>query len=171
MFLQVLVSDELFDEMEQRWAPPDHPVFDITPPPFNVKALELYTALGSPSVTSDSFWDVYRNLLAAFHALPNADPTVEAAGRVISELSQVIDDDSGIGEMQELIYGFEDQQGPGGFFYDGGHPNPPVWFDEEIARRGIVPIGEEDREEDGEEEEKGVPMAFYARLTPPPDLE
>lgn len=52
---KVLVPDELFDEMKQRWAPLNHPVFNITLSIFDRKAQELYTALGSSDVSSDSF--------------------------------------------------------------------------------------------------------------------
>lgn len=76
--------------------------------------------------------------------------------------------------MAELNFGFEDEEGPGGFYYNGGHPNPPVWFEDEIARRGIVPVGErEDEVTPGHEAEAddniegNSHVAFYARLTPP----
>ncbi|KAJ7836779.1 hypothetical protein B0H14DRAFT_3460501 [Mycena olivaceomarginata] len=43
---QVIIPPELFDEMQDQWAPLNDPVFELTPP-----------------VTSSSFWDVYCTIL------------------------------------------------------------------------------------------------------------
>ncbi|KAJ7827354.1 hypothetical protein B0H14DRAFT_2595352 [Mycena olivaceomarginata] len=59
----VIVPPELFDEMEQQWAPPDDPVFELAPPVFTGKIQDIYESLGRPEVTSRSFWDVYSALL------------------------------------------------------------------------------------------------------------
>ena len=54
--------------MEDKYAPPDHPVFQLTPPAFHTKAQYfLTTCLSSPKVTFDSFWAVYKSLLHLFH--------------------------------------------------------------------------------------------------------
>ncbi|KAJ7075212.1 hypothetical protein B0H15DRAFT_792147, partial [Mycena belliarum] len=60
---KVLVPPALFDEMEQKWAPPDDPVFLLTPPVFAAKIQQLYRNLGQPTVTSYNFWDIYVALL------------------------------------------------------------------------------------------------------------
>lgn len=73
-----MVSPELFDEMEQEWAPPDDPVFQLVPPTFQEQVSELYANIGSPDISSLNFWEVYKKLLDAFHALPE-DPSLEAA--------------------------------------------------------------------------------------------
>ncbi|KAK6991985.1 hypothetical protein R3P38DRAFT_3409105 [Favolaschia claudopus] len=60
---KVIVSPELFDEMEQQWAPPDDPVFALTPPVFTQKVEAVYEALGRPEVTHRTFWTVYCAIL------------------------------------------------------------------------------------------------------------
>ncbi|KAJ7139358.1 hypothetical protein C8R44DRAFT_605301, partial [Mycena epipterygia] len=60
---KVIVPPELFNEMEQQWAPSEDPVFQLAPPVFTTKILELYESLGSPAVSSNNFWEVYTALL------------------------------------------------------------------------------------------------------------
>lgn len=76
----ITISPELFDEIEQKWAPPDDPVFQLVPPTFEDQVSELYAAIGSPAVSSlsFSFWVIYVKLLLAFRNLPE-DPSLEAA--------------------------------------------------------------------------------------------
>lgn len=53
--------------MERKYAPPDHPVFQITPPEFNRRAIQfLEHNLNSPVVTMHTFWDIYTSLLNLF---------------------------------------------------------------------------------------------------------
>ena len=59
---------ELFDEMEAIYAPPDHSVFELVPPLFHERADRCYTEAGRPVVTSDNFWDIFRDVLARFRA-------------------------------------------------------------------------------------------------------
>jgi hypothetical protein len=67
---QVLVSPELFDDMEQKWAPPSDPVFELVPSQFGQEAAAHYDTFRSPPVNSDSFWTVYSQLLHAFRNVP-----------------------------------------------------------------------------------------------------
>ncbi|KZP15177.1 hypothetical protein FIBSPDRAFT_912633 [Athelia psychrophila] len=60
---KVVVPKELFDEVEQLYAPPDHLVFQLVPPEFHARASELYAMIGQPVVGRESFWDIYRHLL------------------------------------------------------------------------------------------------------------
>lgn len=62
-FIQIPVPPVLLDEMEQLYAPPDHPVFTLVPPTFHECVTELYLSIGEPEVTVRTFWDVYLNLL------------------------------------------------------------------------------------------------------------
>ncbi|KAJ6619203.1 hypothetical protein B0H10DRAFT_2163996 [Mycena sp. CBHHK59/15] len=52
---RIMVAPELFDEMQQQWAPPDDPVFELTPPLFTSKIQQIYKSLGCPEVTSRNF--------------------------------------------------------------------------------------------------------------------
>lgn len=64
--------------MEQEWAPPSDPVFQLVPVTFAEQATMLYHALGQPAVSCITFWTVYQELLAAFLRLP-ADPQLAEA--------------------------------------------------------------------------------------------
>jgi hypothetical protein len=68
------VSSSLLDELEQRYAPPDHAVFKLVPPIFDARAQEFYAQIGEPVVTIDSFWPTYRLLLRSFHEHRVASP-------------------------------------------------------------------------------------------------
>ncbi|KAJ7037131.1 hypothetical protein C8F04DRAFT_1180848 [Mycena alexandri] len=70
---QVVITPELFDELDATWAPSDDPVFQLVPPSFQAEASVLYEHLGSPEVTLGSFWHVYVDLLNALRHFPTAD--------------------------------------------------------------------------------------------------
>lgn len=53
----------LFDEVEALYAPQDHPVFELVPQTFHERADNLYSAIGQPEITQETFWDVYLELL------------------------------------------------------------------------------------------------------------
>lgn len=60
--------------MEAKYAPPDHPVFERTPPDFHSLASKHYDAMGQPLVTSKSFWTVYQDLLSRFKEEKTTNP-------------------------------------------------------------------------------------------------
>jgi hypothetical protein len=64
--LQVNVPDNLFDEMEAVWSSPDHPVFQLTSATFETLVADVYNSVGAPVITSDSFWDIYRDMKEGF---------------------------------------------------------------------------------------------------------
>jgi hypothetical protein len=45
-YLKVVVLPKVFDEVEQEYAPADHPIFELVPPAFNDCADILYTNIG-----------------------------------------------------------------------------------------------------------------------------
>ncbi|KAJ7726305.1 hypothetical protein DFH07DRAFT_758178 [Mycena maculata] len=106
---KVIVSPDEFDEMEATWAPPHDPVFKLTPDTFHSQAIALYTALGSPIVTLDSFWIVYADLLNAFETLPlyedddfqqdiqRADDHFEAAMELLADQRELRNGDNRVG--------------------------------------------------------------------------
>ena len=49
-----------------QFAPPDHEVFQLTPPAFDQHASLFYNSLGRPQISYDSFWDIYRQILRLF---------------------------------------------------------------------------------------------------------
>lgn len=67
------MNPELLDELEAQFAPANHEVFQLTPPEFDRWASTYYTQMGKPLVTHDTFWDVYRGLLAHFMQVPDVE--------------------------------------------------------------------------------------------------
>lgn len=63
---QIPVPVELLDSMEEMYAPPEHPVFQLTPPGFDIRARFLYEEMGQPIINKDSFWNTYKDLLHRF---------------------------------------------------------------------------------------------------------
>ena len=61
-----MISSDMFDGMQQEWAPLDDSVFQLTPTSFHNQANGHYTSLGCPAISRGMFWDVYKLLLARF---------------------------------------------------------------------------------------------------------
>jgi hypothetical protein len=53
----------LLDEVEALYAPQDHPVFELVPHTFHELVNNLYSSMGQPEITTDTFWDIYLELL------------------------------------------------------------------------------------------------------------
>ena len=53
----------LLDEVKNLYAPKDHPVFELVPQTFHDRANNLYSAIGRPEITQETFWDIYLELL------------------------------------------------------------------------------------------------------------
>ncbi|KAH7870716.1 uncharacterized protein C8R40DRAFT_1056282, partial [Lentinula edodes] len=68
----VKVPHELFDEMEAKYAPPDDPALQLTPPEFQVLADTVYASLGSPVITLNNLWGVYSDMLEGLRLLREA---------------------------------------------------------------------------------------------------
>jgi hypothetical protein len=83
---QIPVPSELIDRLEAEFAPPDHPVFQLTPPLFHERAYDFYCSIGSPVITFQTFWDTYRRLLHCFQELETHD--VEMASLISSQRAQ-----------------------------------------------------------------------------------
>jgi hypothetical protein len=118
----------LIDEVEQLFAPPDHPVFQLVPPIFEQRIVHLYREIGSPVVTSDSFWVIYRHLLARFQAM-NEDAEL-AAFLTTHEANTRTIEEGGIPllpNQQELRPGANLVSSDGeSYRYDGGATEPPL---------------------------------------------
>ncbi|KIL56954.1 hypothetical protein M378DRAFT_16621 [Amanita muscaria Koide BX008] len=65
---QLIVPPEMFNELQQEWAPLDDAVFQLTPPGFHAQADAHYTSLGCPAVSRGTFWSVYSALLDRFRS-------------------------------------------------------------------------------------------------------
>ncbi|KAF9256906.1 hypothetical protein L218DRAFT_880729, partial [Marasmius fiardii PR-910] len=49
--------------VEELWAPPAHPVFELVPQDFDVLIHGLYNQIGKPEVTQSNVWNIYMKLL------------------------------------------------------------------------------------------------------------
>ncbi|KAF8232648.1 hypothetical protein L208DRAFT_1271005, partial [Tricholoma matsutake] len=134
---KVVISPKLFDEMEQEWAPPSDPVFQLVPVTFAEQATMLYHALGQPAVSCITFWTVYQELLAAFLRLP-ADPQLAEALLMADEGVEV--EVPVLTGLRELQHG-DNVVGEHGYMYCGGLENPPP-IDEEEEGPGNVDLRE-----------------------------
>jgi hypothetical protein len=63
----------MLDQMEAQFAPPDHEVFQLTPPEFDHWANIYYERMGKPVITRDSFWNVHCDLLNHFRQGPDVE--------------------------------------------------------------------------------------------------
>ncbi|KAF8233749.1 hypothetical protein L208DRAFT_1190593, partial [Tricholoma matsutake] len=60
---KIPVTPELLDEVEALHAQQDHPVFKLVPHAFHERADILYVTIGRPEIRTETFWDIYLNLL------------------------------------------------------------------------------------------------------------
>ena len=88
-FFQVGVPNSLFDEMEEKYAPPDHDVFHLTPPPFDSRANKYYEEMGQPPVSSNSFWNVYQQLLSLFWGAELSDDLTKVLSDLKNHTEQI----------------------------------------------------------------------------------
>jgi hypothetical protein len=63
---RVIVGDDLFNEMEREWCPPELEVFKLVPDVFQFHIERVYQAIGSPEISSNNFWTVYSLLCDEF---------------------------------------------------------------------------------------------------------
>jgi hypothetical protein len=68
-------------------------VFQLVPPVFDNKANLLYAALGRPEVRFETFWDVYRDLLAQFENLVDADVSLSEILNAHEQTTRSLHDD------------------------------------------------------------------------------
>lgn len=78
--------------MEAKYAPPDHDVFQLTPPPFNSRANKYYEEMGRPPVSSNSFWDVYQQLLTLFRGAEPSDDLIEVLSDLENHTEQIAEE-------------------------------------------------------------------------------
>ncbi|KZV88399.1 hypothetical protein EXIGLDRAFT_798661 [Exidia glandulosa HHB12029] len=62
---KVLVDPAIVDATEARFAPSDHPVFELVPAWFKFKIEAAYAGLNAPVVSVSTFWETFRALLRA----------------------------------------------------------------------------------------------------------
>jgi hypothetical protein len=67
--IKVKVEQEAIDYVEQLYAPPDDPVFELVPATFAHYIQMMYGNMGSPVVTGENIWDIYRGLVQQLEEL------------------------------------------------------------------------------------------------------
>ncbi|KAJ6581597.1 hypothetical protein B0H19DRAFT_1251786 [Mycena capillaripes] len=150
---KVVVTPEMFDQMEAEWAPPDDPVFLLIPPTFEAEATELYGQMGRPEVNFDSFWDVYSDLLAAFWngGVEHLQDNMEGADNHFESSVELMD-------VADLPQG-DAVVGNWGYLYYGGLAEPPLNAADKEQEE------DEDEEEDDDDDDDGREFAQYAVFT------
>ena len=128
MLLQIPVPPELLDEVEAQYAPPNHPVFQLAPQAFDQRAHDLYADIGEPVVSSDTFWDIYRQLLQRFHE-SESDHELLPIITAHSEDMQTLEEENAQMDLLPNMKPFRNGNnivGPCGHKYIGGLVNPPA---------------------------------------------
>src|SRR5271168_3890457 len=87
--MSIVISPELFDEMEREWVHPEDPVFKLVPTAFEAQVTVLYNRIGNPEVSSLTIWDVYSHLLDAFRSLPSCSDFE----RALASVNEVVEED------------------------------------------------------------------------------
>jgi hypothetical protein len=75
---EIPVTPGLIADLENMYAPPDHPVFELVPPAFESQAKIFYASMGDPIITRDNFWATYQRLLQSFRDQPVANQDLQA---------------------------------------------------------------------------------------------
>lgn len=144
--MQIPVPAHLIDAAEAEFAPRDDPVFQLVPPLFDTLAHSLYTAIGSPAVSFQSLWDVYRALLLKFRQCgenPQLDLALAGHRTILDSLQHlprdpVIPLDPNMQEFETF-----DVRGPRGFRYVGGNPHPPTTALQNVTHWDVELAGQE----------------------------
>jgi hypothetical protein len=72
-----MVDQSQVQESRRLYANPDHPVFQLVPPDFQAMAEGIYSALGSPNLTKNNVWDVYKAMYGVFQQIDSLPAQVE----------------------------------------------------------------------------------------------
>ena len=138
----MIVSSEIFDELQKEWAPLNDAVFQLTPPTFHEQAMAHYQYLGEPLVSNGSFWKVYNGLLGRFREMP-IDLTLKPAFGLANR---------GADDEMELIAGLGDLR----------------TMDDIIGEMAAAPVFEadfSDSEDNGSDSDLGSAVEVYGDLT------
>lgn len=61
--MQIVPDIQLLQQTRNKYAPRDHPVFELVPAQFGLAATNAYIQLGQPTVSITTFWEVYISML------------------------------------------------------------------------------------------------------------
>ncbi|KAG8722538.1 hypothetical protein FRC09_006114 [Ceratobasidium sp. 395] len=71
---KVIVDQADLAEIQERYAPLNHPVFELVPASFNLDAQRYYSELGSPRIDHTTIWIVFVDMLNKFLSKPTEIP-------------------------------------------------------------------------------------------------
>ena len=60
---KVKIQPEAFKYVQEKFAPPSDPVFELVPPFFAEHAGQVYAQIGSPELAAATIWQVYCNMI------------------------------------------------------------------------------------------------------------
>ena len=106
--------------MEEKYAPPDNPVFELVPPAFEIRAQHYYSALKLEAVGSKTFWNVYSALLHAFKSESGVDNELSP---VWGELERSTHVDQLESDKIDMLPGLKPFRAGGAAVGDGGDGN------------------------------------------------
>lgn len=122
---------DMFAQAQQQWANPAEAVFQLTPPPFDQLATDLFFGqLGHSraDVNSVTFWDLYLELLQAvmdFGELPDVANAPQSAQRMEEAECAGEYDLPLMPNLRPLQHG-QEIPGAGGYCYMGGLQDAPA---------------------------------------------
>lgn len=130
------MQSEAVDYVQNLYAPPDDPVFELVPQEFNYFAQKIYEDLGSPTLTSETIWPIYRRMVERLEQLNHSGTDSEndmlSLSRCIEQwevqeslTAQAESDDNNDSLLYDLIAGQElpgglDNIDHNGYYYMGG---------------------------------------------------
>ena len=106
--------------MEQKYAPPEHPVFELVPPVFEIRAQHYYSVLKLEAVGSKTFWNIYSALLHAFKSDSAMDDQLSP---VLAEVERSTHIDQLEGDKIDMLPGLKPFRAGGTAVGDGGNGN------------------------------------------------
>lgn len=129
--------------MEQKYAPPDHPVFELVPPTFGIQAQHYYSALKLDAVSSKTFWNIYSALLHAFKSGMDEDNELSS---ILAEVEKSTHIDQLECDKIDMLPGLKPFRAGGTAVGDGGDGGDENDSDQSI----YVPMTESEDEEAGD---------------------
>ncbi|KAF9440781.1 hypothetical protein P691DRAFT_686489, partial [Macrolepiota fuliginosa MF-IS2] len=117
---KVAVDLEVVKQVQDIYAPPGDPVFQLVLPDFNCLVKTLYASMGHPEVDMDSVWDIFCGLQFHLDHVDKVVAQIEAWGSVKVSIEEGRDANNELGtDLQDQGYLHINSQGD--FFIDGAY--------------------------------------------------
>lgn len=124
--LPILRDEPILSEVEQLFAPPDDPVFQLVPPEFDVHAKDVYQRIGAPAqIRIDNFWAVFERMHEVFEG---------ARAHLAHHIPYTYDEQE---EDVRLLEGYQEMIAPGPLILQSDLSNQSV-FNRTIGRTALI---------------------------------